>query len=59
MGSYLNTFSDKVDEENEECSNQAVEEGGEKKFDHEGGGASLCSSLAVFLRVKRKFSNKL
>ena len=32
---YLYAFSDKVDEENEECCNEDVEEGGEKKINHQ------------------------
>ena len=32
---YLYAFSDKVDEENEECCYQDVEERGEKEFNHQ------------------------
>ena len=45
-------FSDKVDEDNEECCSEDVEEGVDKKINHQD--QYLCSSLAVFLLNKEK-----
>ena len=49
---YLYAFSDKVDEENEECCNEDVEEGVDEKINHQD--QCLCSSLAEFLLIEEK-----